>query len=109
MVTSVPDQNAPMEVLMQRALAGGLWQGILLFTHKARHTCDGNRPYKPWVYAIAVFRFADGIARLFACNIGALWLRRDRPVAGESRATLVTGFWLPVFSYQGFAVSYALP
>ena len=36
-----------------------LLQEILLSIHKARHTYDGNRPYKPWVYAIARFRLQD--------------------------------------------------
>ncbi len=36
-----------------------LLQEILLSIHKARHTYDGNRPYKPWVYAIAKFRLQD--------------------------------------------------
>lgn len=36
-----------------------LLQEILLSIHKARHTYDGNRPYKPWVYAIANFRLQD--------------------------------------------------
>jgi RNA polymerase sigma-70 factor, ECF subfamily len=36
-----------------------LLQEILLSIHKARHTYDGNRPYKPWVYAIAQFRLQD--------------------------------------------------
>lgn len=34
-------------------------QEILISLHKARHTYDGNRPYKPWVYAIAKFRLQD--------------------------------------------------
>lgn len=34
-------------------------QEILLSIHKARHTYDGQRPYKPWAYAIAKFRLAD--------------------------------------------------
>lgn len=34
-------------------------QEILISIHKARHTYDGNRPYKPWVYAIARFRLKD--------------------------------------------------
>ena len=34
-------------------------QEILLSVHKARHTYDGQRPYKPWVYAIARFRLND--------------------------------------------------
>jgi RNA polymerase sigma-70 factor, ECF subfamily len=36
-----------------------LMQEILISIHKARHTYDGNRPYKPWVYAIAKFRLQD--------------------------------------------------
>jgi RNA polymerase sigma-70 factor, ECF subfamily len=36
-----------------------LLQEILISIHKARHTYDGNRPYKPWVYAIAQFRLSD--------------------------------------------------
>jgi RNA polymerase sigma-70 factor (ECF subfamily) len=36
-----------------------LLQEILLSIHKARHTYDGMRPYKPWVYAIARFRLHD--------------------------------------------------
>jgi len=34
-------------------------QEILISIHKARHTYDGKRPYKPWVYAIAKFRLHD--------------------------------------------------
>ena len=36
-----------------------LLQEILISLHKARHTYDGNRPYRPWVYAIAKFRLQD--------------------------------------------------
>ena len=36
-----------------------LMQEILISIHKARHTYDGNRPYKPWAYAIANFRLQD--------------------------------------------------
>ena len=36
-----------------------LLQEILISIHKARHTYDGNRPYKPWAYAIAKFRLQD--------------------------------------------------
>ena len=36
-----------------------LLQEILISIHKARHTYDGRRPYKPWVYAIAKFRLQD--------------------------------------------------
>ncbi|TRZ55799.1 MAG: sigma-70 family RNA polymerase sigma factor [Rhodocyclaceae bacterium] len=34
-------------------------QEILISIHKARHTHDGKRPYKPWMYAIARFRLHD--------------------------------------------------
>lgn len=36
-----------------------LLQEILISIHKARHTYDGDRPYKPWAYAIAKFRLQD--------------------------------------------------
>lgn len=36
-----------------------LMQEILISIHKARHTYDGNRPYKPWAFAIAKFRLHD--------------------------------------------------
>lgn len=36
-----------------------LMQEILISIHKARHTYDGNRPYKPWAFAIAKFRLQD--------------------------------------------------
>ena len=34
-------------------------QEILISVHKARHTYDGGRPYKPWIYAIAKYRLQD--------------------------------------------------
>ncbi len=43
-----------------------LLQEILLSIHKARHTYDGNRPYKPWVYAIAKFRLQDYLRAHYA-------------------------------------------
>jgi RNA polymerase sigma-70 factor (ECF subfamily) len=43
-----------------------LLQEILLSIHKARHTYDGNRPYKPWVYAIAMFRLQDHLRAHYA-------------------------------------------
>lgn len=36
-----------------------LMQEILISIHKARHTYNGDRPYKPWAYAIARFRLQD--------------------------------------------------
>ncbi len=43
-----------------------LLQEILISIHKARHTYDGNRPYKPWVYAIARFRLQDHLRAHYA-------------------------------------------
>ena len=43
-----------------------LLQEILISIHKARHTYDGNRPYKPWVYAIARFRLQDYLRAHYA-------------------------------------------
>ena len=34
-------------------------QEILVSIHKARHTYDGKRPYRPWLFAIAKFRLRD--------------------------------------------------
>lgn len=41
-------------------------QEILISIHKARHTYDGERPYKPWVYAIARFRLQDHLRMHYA-------------------------------------------
>ncbi len=46
--------------------ADDLLQEILLSIHKARHTYDGNRPYKPWVFAIARFRLQDYLRAHYA-------------------------------------------
>ena len=43
-----------------------LLQEILISIHKARHTYDGKRPYKPWVYAIAKFRLQDHLRAHYA-------------------------------------------
>ena len=43
-----------------------LMQEILISIHKARHTYDGNRPYKPWAYAIAKFRLQDFLRAHYA-------------------------------------------
>ena len=43
-----------------------LLQEILISIHKARHTYDGNRPYKPWMYAIARFRLQDHLRELYS-------------------------------------------
>lgn len=44
-------------------------QEILISVHKARHTYDGNRPYKPWVYAIAKFRLQDYLRAHYADHL----------------------------------------
>ncbi len=41
-------------------------QEILLSIHKARHTYDGQRPYKPWAFAIAKFRLQDHLRKHYA-------------------------------------------
>ncbi|MBI1174323.1 MAG: sigma-70 family RNA polymerase sigma factor [Sideroxydans sp.] len=41
-------------------------QEVLISIHKARHTYDGRRPYKPWVYAIAKFRLQDHLRTHYA-------------------------------------------
>lgn len=41
-------------------------QEILISIHKARHTYDGLRPYKPWMYAIAKFRLQDHLRTHYA-------------------------------------------
>ena len=43
-----------------------LLQEILISIHKARHTYDGLRPYKPWAYAIAKFRLQDHLRMHYA-------------------------------------------
>ena len=43
-----------------------LMQEILISIHKARHTYDGNRPYKPWAFAIAKFRLQDHLRMHYA-------------------------------------------
>ena len=34
-------------------------QEILIAIHKARHTYQSNRPYKPWLYALASYKLND--------------------------------------------------
>jgi RNA polymerase sigma-70 factor (ECF subfamily) len=56
--------------LSRRLYAGSevddVLQEILLSIHKARHTYDGQRPYKPWMYAIANFRLQDHLRAHYA-------------------------------------------
>lgn len=46
-----------------------LLQETLISIHKARHTYDGERPYKPWVYAIAKFRLQDYLRMHYADHL----------------------------------------
>jgi len=46
--------------------ADDVLQEILISIHKARHTYDGNRPFKPWLYAIAKFRLLDHLRTHYA-------------------------------------------
>ncbi len=43
-----------------------LLQEVLISVHKARHTYDGTRPYKPWLFGITRFRVAEYWRRLYA-------------------------------------------
>lgn len=43
-----------------------LMQEILISIHKARHTYNSARPYKPWVYAIAHYRLQDYLRAHYA-------------------------------------------
>lgn len=40
-------------------------QEILISVHKARHTYDAERPFKPWLLAIARFRLKDHWRKLY--------------------------------------------
>ncbi len=56
--------------LARRLYAGNevddVLQEVLISIHKARHTYDGTRPYKPWAYAIAKFRLQDHLRSHYA-------------------------------------------
>lgn len=55
--------------LSVESAADDVLQEILISIHKARHTYDGNRPYKPWVYAIAKFRLQDYLRAHYADHL----------------------------------------
>jgi RNA polymerase sigma-70 factor (ECF subfamily) len=59
--------------LMKRINSGtevdDLLQEILISIHKARHTYDGMRPYKPWAYAIAKYRLQDYLRSHYADHL----------------------------------------
>jgi RNA polymerase sigma-70 factor (ECF subfamily) len=55
-----------------------LLQETLISLHKARHTYDGQRPYKPWVYAIAHYRLQDFLRVHYSD-----WLRHAEELSGS--------------------------
>lgn len=55
--------------LSHHAELDDLLQEILLSIHKARHTFDGERPYKPWAFAIAKFRLLDHLRAHYADHL----------------------------------------
>ncbi len=59
--------------LARRLYAGSevddVLQEVLISIHKARHTFDGRRPYKPWAYAIAKFRLQDHLRAHYADHL----------------------------------------
>ena len=55
--------------LSQSDAVEDLLQEILLSIHKARHTYDGKRPYRPWALAIAKFRLLDHLRAHYADHL----------------------------------------
>lgn len=55
--------------LNSSAEADDVLQEILISIHKARHTYDGDRPYKPWAFAIARFRLQDHLRAHYADHL----------------------------------------
>ena len=45
--------------------ADDVLQEILISLHRAKHTYDGTRPYKPFLFAIAKFRLKDYMRRYY--------------------------------------------
>lgn len=52
--------------LNQRSDVEDVLQEILISIHKARHTYDGKRPFRPWLFAIAKFRLHDFLRTHYA-------------------------------------------
>ena len=71
-----------------------LMQEILISIHKARHTYDGKRPYKPWAYAIAKFRLQDFLRAHYADQL------RHAVDFDELEETLPEGVTEAVLSYE---------
>ncbi len=43
-------------------------QEVLIAIHKARHTYQSNRPYKPWLYALANYKLSDYLRSSYRRN-----------------------------------------
>lgn len=69
-------------------------QEILVSIHKARHTYDGQRPYKPWVFAIANFRLQDYLRTYYADQL------RSATELSEVENTLAENVTKSDFSYE---------
>ncbi|MFA5172447.1 MAG: sigma-70 family RNA polymerase sigma factor [Sulfuriferula sp.] len=74
-----------------------LLQEILVSIHKARHTYDGQRPYKPWVFAIAHFRLQDYLRTYYADQL------RSATELGELENTLPADVTNSDFSYESIS------
>jgi len=72
-------------------------QEILISIHKARQTYDGNRPYKPWVYAIAKFRLQDYLRTHYADQL------RQAIDISELEDNLHEGVTESAFSYESIS------
>jgi RNA polymerase sigma-70 factor (ECF subfamily) len=74
-----------------------LLQEILISIHRARHTYDGQRPYKPWVYAIAKFRLQDYLRAHYADHL------RHSVELSEIENVLYADVTEPVISYESIS------
>lgn len=74
-----------------------LLQEILVSIHKARHTYDGKRPYKPWVFAIAHFRLQDYLRTYYADQL------RSATELDDLENTLSTDVTNSDFSYESIS------
>jgi RNA polymerase sigma-70 factor (ECF subfamily) len=78
-----------------------LMQEILLSIHKARHTYDGNRPYKPWAFAIAKFRLQDYLRAHYSDQL------RHALDLDELAESLPDDVTEPVMSYESISTEVA--
>lgn len=74
-----------------------LMQETLISIHKARHTYDGNRPYKPWAFAIAKFRLQDFLRAHYADQL------RHAIDFDELEENLHEAVTEPVISYESIS------